>query len=124
MTQKQEQDRRKKMQKRTRDTYIVSDLHFMHPNIIKYCGRPYKVEGPNSNPANKAEVERMNEDILKMFDKLPDSCDVWNLGDVFFLGTTQQTTFLNNPDNVVKLKEMVKRMKGKDRKLFFGSWQS
>lgn len=106
------------MLKRTRDTYIVSDLHFMHPAICKYCGRPYKIEGPNSNPANKSEVERMNEDILKAFDKLPDSCDVWNLGDVFFPGTTQQTKFLDNPDNVVKLKEIVKRMKGKDRKLF------
>ena len=106
------------MLKRTRDTYIVSDLHFMHSNIIKYCNRPYKVEGPNSNPDNKAEVERMNEDILKTFDKLPNSCDVWNLGDVFFLGTTKQTKFLDNPENTEKLKEMVKRMKGKDRKLF------
>lgn len=106
------------MLKRTRDTYIVSDLHFMHPAICKYCRRPYKIEGPNSNPANKSEVERMNEDILKAFDKLPDSCDVWNLGDVFFPGTTQQTKFLDNPDNVVKLKEIVERMKGKDRKLF------
>ena len=83
------------MLQRTRQTFIISDLHLGHSNIIKYCGRPYHVEGSNRNPANIPEVNRMNEDILKMFDYLPDNCDIWNLGDCFFCGTGRHNEYLN-----------------------------
>lgn len=105
------------MLKRTRQTFITSDLHFGHSNIIKYCNRPYKVEGPNSNPANIPEVNRMNEDILKMFDFLPDDCDIWNLGDVFFAGSGKCKKYLE-ADKIAEVTEMVKRMKAGNRKLF------
>ena len=105
------------MLQRTRQTFIISDLHLGHSNIIKYCGRPYHVEGSNRNPANIPEVNRMNEDILKMFDYLPDNCDIWNLGDCFFCGTGRHNEYLNE-DKINELKEMVKRMKGNGRRLF------
>ena len=74
------------MLKRTRRTFITSDTHFGHSNIIKYCKRPYHVEGGNQNPANIPEVQRMNEDILQLFDRLPENCDIWHLGDFWFAG--------------------------------------
>ena len=74
------------MLKRTRRTFITSDTHFGHSNIIKYCNRPYKVEVGNRNPANIPEVKRMDEDILKLFDTLPAECDIWHLGDFFYAG--------------------------------------
>lgn len=74
------------MLKRTRKTFITSDLHLGHSNIIKYCNRPYKVSGSNSNPDNIPEVKEMNNDIISMFGSLPFDCDIWNLGDVFFPG--------------------------------------
>lgn len=59
--------------------YITSDLHFFHKKIALYCDRPYDLNDPNI-------LNKMNEDLLKQFDKLPDESDVvvWNLGDVFF----------------------------------------
>ena len=75
------------MLKRTRQTFIVSDLHFSHANIIRYCNRPYEVEPGNKHPKNAPAIAAMNEDILKMFDFLPDDCDIWNLGDFYFAGS-------------------------------------
>jgi len=100
---------------RTRQTFITSDFHLCHSNIIKYCGRPYHVVGPNSNPANVAEVNRMNDDILALFDKLPLDCDVWNLGDVFYPIDTRE-----NIAQMRRFQSMVAKMKGKDgrRRLF------
>jgi len=92
---------------RTRQTFITSDFHLCHSNIIKYCGRPYRVRGPNNNPANVAEVDRMNNDILAMFDRLPLDCDVWNLGDVFYPIDRRVT-----PSKVRELQSMVAKMKG------------
>ena len=105
------------MLKRTRQTFICSDLHFGHSNIIKYCGRPYKVEGSNRNPANIPEVNRMNEDILKLFDYLPENCDIWNLGDCFFLGTGRHAEYLTE-EKVNELKSIVQRMKNGNRRLY------
>lgn len=104
------------MLNRTRKTFIVSDLHFGHANICRYSGRPYKVEAPNSNPVNAPEVARMNEDILKMFDSLPEDCDIWNLGDVFFAGSRYKD--YRKPEKIAEMKSIVARMKKGNRKLF------
>ena len=104
------------MLQRTRKTYIVSDLHFDHANIVRYCNRPYHVEPPNSNPINKPAVEAMNEDILKQFDRLPEDCDIWNLGDVFFAGSRFKD--YRKPEKIAELKDRVARMKQGNRKLF------
>lgn len=103
------------MKCRTRETYIISDIHLWHKNCIKYSSRPYHiVDGNDKVPENAEAVNQMNEDILKMFDNLPNDCDVWNLGDVFFCGTGKKNLY----KKIDTLKEIVKRMKGENRRLF------
>lgn len=89
--------------------YITSDCHFFHANIIKYCDRNYDWE-------KEEDVLRMNEDILKEFDKLPDTPDtvIWNLGDLAFSRTITQNT-----EAFMVLKNIVSRMKGKHRTLCY-----
>ena len=67
-------------------TFIISDLHFFHVNIAKYCNRPYNVEELRNKDYESSEILKMNEDILKEFDKLPEKCDIYNNGDLFFVG--------------------------------------
>ena len=54
--------------------YITSDLHYHHRNILKYCNRPYEFSSEG--------VAKMNEDILKQFDELPEGSTILNLGDI------------------------------------------
>jgi len=54
--------------------YITSDLHLFHKNIIKYVNRPFDFSSEGCS--------KMNEFLLKKFDKLPEDCVIWNLGDV------------------------------------------
>lgn len=69
--------------------YFISDTHFNHENIIKYCNRPYK---------NKIE---MNEDIIKKWNEVvTDEDTIYHLGD-FALGTKEE------------LKEIVDKLNGK-----------
>lgn len=104
------------MLKRTRQTFITSDTHFGHSNIIKYCKRPYKVEGGNRNPANVPEVKRMNEDILQLFDRLPADCDIWHLGDFWFQGGNPKA--FSSDELVLNIDNAVKRIKQNGRRIF------
>ena len=105
------------MLKRTRQTFITSDTHFGHSNIIKYCKRPYKVEGGNRNPANIPEVQRMNEDILKLFDRLPADCDIWHLGDFWFNGSHKVSPSDQLATNLL-INDAVRRIKQNGRRIF------
>ena len=57
----------------TNRTFVVSDTHFYHENIIKYCDRPY------------ANMLEMNEDLIAKWNAVVGKDDiVWHLGDFCF----------------------------------------
>lgn len=54
-------------------TFITSDIHFSHNNIIKFCNRPY------------ADKEEMDEAIIQIWNETVSTDDhVYILGDVSF----------------------------------------
>lgn len=56
-------------------TYIISDTHFNHSNIIRYCNRPFK------------DIDEMNNAIINNWNRIVKKDDViYHLGD-FFLGS-------------------------------------
>ena len=78
------------------NTYITSDLHFSHRNIITYSNRPF------------ANIDEMDEALLKQFDELPQDATIIHNGDLF----------LNSRMDYEKLKNYyIPRMKGSGRKL-------
>ena len=69
--------------------YIISDTHFNHANIIKYCNRPF------------GNVEEMNDTIISNWNNIVKKDDiVYHLGD-FFLGSK------------FDLKKIVQKLNGK-----------
>ena len=57
----------------TSNTWVISDSHFYHENIIKYCNRPY------------ADAVEMNEDMIAKWNAVVGKDDiVWHLGDFCF----------------------------------------
>ena len=98
------------MIKLNRKAYIVSDLHAFHVNIVRYCARPYNVSDLKNKDFLNEEILKMNEDIMKEFDALPEECDIYNNGDLFFVGDENKKKFLNSC--LDEMKAMVKRMKG------------
>jgi calcineurin-like phosphoesterase family protein len=58
------------------EKWFVSDTHFFHENIIRFCGRPF------------ANAEIMNENLVKNWNSVVGKNDfVYHLGDVFIGGS-------------------------------------
>jgi calcineurin-like phosphoesterase family protein len=55
-----------------RDIWVISDTHFYHQNIIKYCNRPFET------------AAQMNEHMVTMWNEtVKDGDKVYHLGDVY-----------------------------------------
>ena len=73
----------------TNKIWVISDTHFYHENIIKYCNRPY------------ADAVEMNEDMITKWNAVVGKDDiVWHLGD-FCFGCKE------------RIKEIVPRLNGR-----------
>lgn len=72
-------------------TFFVSDTHFGHKNIIKYCNRPWN----NVQEMNAGLIERWNS-VVKSDD------EVWHLGD-FCMGGTKPKDWLPRLNGTVNL---------------------
>lgn len=73
------------------NTYIISDTHFNHENIIKYCNRPFR------------DANHMNEHIIQKWNETVNPEDItYHLGDVGF-GTDEQLKTLINRLNGSKI---------------------
>lgn len=60
------------MEERSKMNWIISDTHFGHANIIKYCNRPF------------TNVTTMNATLIRNWKALVKNDDtIWHLGDVF-----------------------------------------
>ena len=70
-------------------TYFISDTHFNHKNIIKYCKRPFK------------DVEEMNKVLIENWNNTVTDFDtVFHLGDVALTSESD-------------MKELIPKLKGK-----------
>jgi calcineurin-like phosphoesterase family protein len=68
-------------------TYITSDLHFGHTNIMKFC--------PVSRARFRNDVAYMNEAMVKEWNEIVDPADlVYILGDVAFLPAQKAAEFM------------------------------
>ena len=71
--------------------FLISDSHFGHKNIIKYCNRPFD------------NVEDMNSTLIKNWNSVVDNEDyVYRLGD-FGLGTKDELIAIGNKLNGHKI---------------------
>ena len=64
----------------TRNTYLISDTHFDHRNIIKHCHRPF------------SDVDEMNEALLRNWnDTVRETDEVFFLGDLAYGRKSKRT---------------------------------
>lgn len=74
-----------------KDIWLISDTHFYHENIIKYCNRPF------------ANAKEMNDYMVTMWNEtVKDGDKVYHLGDVY-MG--------NNEGNAERLLSQLKGQK-------------
>ena len=87
--------------KKRRNIYFTSDLHFSHTNVIDFCERPFKT------------IEEMDEHIIKKWNKRVKDCDI-----VYVLGDVQW--FIKKTDILPRLKGTKILIRGNhDRKASF-----
>ena len=93
-------------------TFVISDTHFYHENVIKFCNRPF------------GSMEHMNQELIKNWKSVVGEHDnVWFLGD-FSFGTYDQTAgVLNQLPGIKHLILGNHDRKGRADKLFNRDWQ-
>ena len=75
-------------------TYFISDTHFNHLNIIKYCNRPFK------------DVEEMNKIIINNWNEVVKNNDeIYHLGD---LALGRKSDFYNIANKLNGIKYLVR----------------
>ena len=66
------------------ETYFISDCHFGHKNVIKYCNRPY------------FSVEEMDEDMISKWNNKVHRNDlIYIVGDLFYFQIDNAVQILN-----------------------------
>lgn len=73
-----------------KNIWIISDTHFNHENIIKYCNRPFA----NAKEMNEAMIENWNSTIK-------DGDMVYHCGDVYFGKNTDWSHRLNGRKRLI-----------------------
>jgi len=76
--------------KTMKNIWIISDTHFNHENIIKYCNRPFA----NAKEMNEALVENWNS-VVK------DDDIIYHLGDVYFGRDSSWSSKLNGRKRLI-----------------------
>ena len=69
------------------NTWFISDTHFSHANIIRYCNRPWNhgLGEDGQLIVDDSDVEAMNKTIVDNWNKVVGKDDiVWHLGDFSF----------------------------------------
>lgn len=67
-----------------RETYLISDTHFFHKNIINYANRPFN------------SIEEMNETLIRNWNKvIKKEYDIFVLGDVSLGGKNQTAEIIS-----------------------------
>jgi calcineurin-like phosphoesterase family protein len=70
--------------------FLISDTHFGHRNIIRYCDRPFWTD-KSTDPYDE-DVSRMNETMIKNWNDVVGVDDViYHLGDFAFLDKAKLT---------------------------------
>jgi calcineurin-like phosphoesterase family protein len=72
--------------------WFISDTHFDHGNIMKYCDRPGLTDAEQKSLAASEDFKVSNDSIVRMNDMLIDEINtlvmpedrIWHLGDVLF----------------------------------------
>lgn len=91
------------------NAYVISDTHFFHHNIIRYCDRPW-CKNPKTHSDEwcpYCDVNKMNEDIINNWNNsVPKDGIILHLGDF---------AFLSNRTGVTKddIKNLSSRLNGK-----------
>ena len=72
--------------------FVVSDTHFNHRNIIKYCNRPF------------ASIDEMNSELIARWNSVVGKDDVvYHLGDFAFGPSTEHGKFLSKLNGKIRL---------------------
>lgn len=73
-----------------RNIWVISDTHFNHENIIKYCNRPFA----NAKEMNEAMIDNWNSTVK-------DGDIVYHCGDVYFGKNTDWSHRLNGRKRLI-----------------------